>query len=171
MGALEEARLRAAAWQWKPADARRDAELRQLLLKRAEWFEARVLEAAARHGYPFVTPAMNRFFACLGREPVSLSALARRLGITRQSAHLTATEARRHGLIEFIDDPTDARVRLVRFTDAGREMARIAQAAFRDIEASLARVIGAREVATLKRILSVKWPGDDRDTQDIHRSG
>lgn len=156
--------------QARRVGAVRAAELRQLLLRRAEWFEARVLKAAARHGYPFVTPAMNRFFACLSRDPVSLSAIARRLGITRQSAHFTATEAHRHGLIEFIEDPADARVRLVRFTDGGRDMARIAQAAFREIERSLVQAIGAREVETLKRILSMGWPGDGPDMDGIHQS-
>ena len=58
--------------------------LRQLLLKRSVWFEEQIFEAAERYGYGFVTPAMNRLFAHMPRQPISISALARRLAVSRR---------------------------------------------------------------------------------------
>ena len=118
--------------------------LRQLLLKRSTWFEDRMVEAADRYGYGFVTPAMNRLFAHMPRKPISMSALARRLAVSRQAVHQTVAEA-------------CARLRNVRFTERGLEMKRSAARAAREVEAELERRLGAADVAALRRILEHPW--------------
>ncbi len=131
--------------------------LRSLMLKRSAWFEERVLELSAREGYENVTPSMARLFAYLRKEAVSISELARRLGVTRQACHQTVSEACRRGLAELVKDPADARVRTVRFTEKGLEMARVAKSALLELDAELERRIGAEDVATLRRILQQDW--------------
>jgi len=139
------------------SDGRASTSLRQLLLQRSEWFEGRVLDAAPRFGYHFVTPAMHRLFAHMSRKPVSISVLARRLAVSRQAVHQTVGEARRRGIVELIDDPADARVRKVRFTENGMSMVRSAAQAVRRIEGELERRLGSRDLAALRRILSKDW--------------
>ncbi len=131
--------------------------LRYRLLIRSEWFEARVVEAATRHGYGFVTPAMNRMFAHMRHQPVSISELARQLAISRQAVHQTVAEAQRRGIVELIDDPDDRRLKRVRFTEKGLDMSRSAAHAIREIEAELEQRLGAKDMAALQRILGREW--------------
>jgi DNA-binding MarR family transcriptional regulator len=131
--------------------------LRQLLLKRSSWFEDRMLRSAPRFGYGFVTPAMHRLFAHMSRKPVSISELARRLAVSRQAVHQTVAEACRRGILELVHDPTDARVRKVRFTEKGLVMIRSASQSVRSIETDLQRRLGARDFAALRRILARDW--------------
>ena len=131
--------------------------LRQLLLKRSTWFEDRMVEAADRYGYGFVTPAMNRLFAHMPRKPISMSALARRLAVSRQAVHQTVAEACRRGILELVEHDSDARLRNVRFTERGLEMKRSAARAAREVEAELERRLGADDVAALRRILEHPW--------------
>ena len=88
--------------------------LRQLLLKRSAWFEERMVGAADRYGYGFVTPAMNRLFAHMPRKPISISALARRLAVSRQAVHQTVAEACRRGILELVEHDSDGRLRNAR---------------------------------------------------------
>lgn len=135
--------------------------LRQLLLQRFDWMEERVLEHAKVSGYAHVTPALNRLFAHMWGQPVGLSELSRRLGITRQAVHKLAAEAARHGLVEFVGSPDDGRIVLLRFSEAGWRMSETAARDFDAIEAALAKRLGARRLAELKTILAMPW--DERE--------
>jgi DNA-binding MarR family transcriptional regulator len=131
--------------------------LRQLLLQRSDWFEDRVLKAAPRYGYHFVTPAMHRLFAHMPAKPVSISELARRLAVSRQAVHQTVAEACRRGIVELIEDPDDARARKVRFTARGMKMVKSASLVVHGIESGLERTLGPRDLSALRRILSKAW--------------
>lgn len=142
--------------EYNPED-NRNLNLRQLLLKRSAWFEEQIIEAADRYGYGFVTPAMNRLFAHMPRKPISISALARRLAVSRQAVHQTVGEACRRGILELVPDESDARLRKVQFTEDGQAMVKSATQAVRRIEAQLERRLGAEDFAALRRILENPW--------------
>jgi DNA-binding MarR family transcriptional regulator len=131
--------------------------LRQLLMTRGEWFEEQVLADAEKSGYGFVTPSMNRLFAHMRYRPMSISDLARKMGISRQAAHQTIGEAMRHGLLEFVDSETDKRIKLVRFSKRGLEMSTIAAKSIAKIEKRLQARIGKEDVETLRKILAKDW--------------
>lgn len=131
--------------------------LRNLLMSRHELLYDRAFAAAADYGYGDVTPAMARLFIQVARGPLSLSELARRLAISRQSVHETVSIACGLGLVELVDDPANRRIRIVRFTENGKRMSRTVLAVDRRMERELAVRIGARNVAALKRILSEEW--------------
>jgi DNA-binding MarR family transcriptional regulator len=131
--------------------------LRILLMMRYEWLYDRAFAAAADYGYGDVTPAMARLFVQVARGPLSISELARRLAISRQSVHETVSTACGLGLVELAEDPANRRIRIVRFTDSGKRMSRAVLAVDRRMERELAARIGARNVAALKRILSLEW--------------
>jgi DNA-binding MarR family transcriptional regulator len=92
--------------------------LRNLLMSRHEWLYDRAFATAADYGYGDVTPAMARLFVQVARGPISISELARRLAISRQSVHETVSTACDLGLVELADDPADRRVRIVQLTAA-----------------------------------------------------
>jgi DNA-binding MarR family transcriptional regulator len=131
--------------------------LRHLLAQRSAWMEAQLHAGADRNGYGYVTPAMSRMFGQMGKEPVSLSELARRLIVSRQAVHQLANEALKHGLVELIESPTNRRVRLLRFTPQGEAMYASGTLGLRAIERQLAERIGAEDMDHLLRILSKDW--------------
>lgn len=128
-----------------------------LLMQRHEMLYERAFAAAERHGYGFVTPGMARLFIEVAKGPASVSELARRLAISRQSLHQTVLVASERGLVELAPDRDNQRVRLVRFTAAGKRMSRTVIAVDRSLERELARRIGADNVKRLKEILAMSW--------------
>lgn len=137
--------------------------LRNLLLGRSSWFEERVLEKARIHGYDHVTPSMSRMFGHMGSRPVGISDLARRLGVSRQAAHKTATEATQLGLAEFVPDPDHARIVRLQFTQAGWAMSAQAAKDFEEVEAALRKRLGTRSLNELKRLLAMAWDDDEAE--------
>ena len=133
--------------------------LRYLLAQRSAWMEAQLYDGADAEGYGYVTPAMSRMFGLMGKEPVSLSELARRLIVSRQAVHQMANEAVRHGLVELVDSPTNKRVRLVRFTPKGEAMFDCGTRTLARIEQGLIERLGGEDVETLRCILAKEWEG------------
>jgi len=131
--------------------------LRVLLMRRHEWLYERGMASATENGYGFVTPAMARVFEQIGQGPISLSELARRLAISRQSLHETITAACNHGLVELVPDAANRRIRIACFTEAGKRMSRTVVQVDRELERELARRIGNDNVQTLKNILAMDW--------------
>ena len=135
--------------------------LRTLLMQRYEWMESRVLAAAARNGYSAVTPAMNRLFSHMRARPVGISELARVLGISRQAVYELVRQAQDLNLVETVPSEHDARVKLVRFSQAGWVMSDCAAGELDAIERDLAAVIGEEDLGTLRRILERAWSDDE----------
>lgn len=131
--------------------------IRYLLAQRYNWMESQLYARAEAEGYGYVTPAMSRMFGLMGKEPVSLSELARRLMVSRQAVHQMANEAVRHDLVELVDSPTNKRVRLIKFTAKGQEMFARGSQTLERIEGALAERIGPEDLETLRRILAKDW--------------
>ena len=140
--------------------------LRTLLLQRMHWFEERVHAQAQTHGYEMVTPAMSRLFGHMGGQPVGLSELARRMGITRQAVHKLANDAAALGLVESVPSPLDARVVCLQFTQAGWAMSAQAARDFEELEAALKARLGGRNLSELKRLLSLAWDENEEPSGD-----
>ena len=96
----------------------------------------------------------------MAKGPTSVSELARRLAISRQSLHQTVMVACERGLVELAAAPDNQRVRLIRFTAAGKRMSRTVIAVDRSLERELANRIGAECVQSLKEILAMPWSDD-----------
>ena len=141
---------------WAIMNSRR-RNLRQLLLLRSEWFEERVFLGAEKKGYGFITPAMVRLFAHMGRKPIGIPELGRRLSISRQAVHATLKEASRHGVVEFLDCDFDKRMKLVQFSPAGLDMLAAAAKTMEEVEQELESRVGKKDVETLCRILEKTW--------------
>jgi DNA-binding MarR family transcriptional regulator len=131
--------------------------LARLLLDGFRWFETALLRRLAQAGYPGLTMSHSALFAALDRDGTRPAELARRLSVTRQSAHQTVHELVEMGLVELIRDPDDRRASLARLTGAGRDHVKVARRIFRDLERELERRIGARRVADLRKSLSLDW--------------
>jgi DNA-binding MarR family transcriptional regulator len=89
------------------------------------------LEAA---GYPDLPPRFHPVFENIEPEGIRLTVLASRAGLTHQSIGEVVAELEQRGYVERAPDPDDKRARLVRLTDAGREVVRAGLDAIEGIE-------------------------------------
>ncbi|MEV4346630.1 MarR family transcriptional regulator [Actinoplanes sp. NPDC049596] len=76
-------------------------------------------EELARRGHPHVRPAYGFAMQAIGVHGASASDVGRRLGVSKQAAGKTIDRLEALGYIERVDDPADARRKLIRLTDRG----------------------------------------------------
>lgn len=131
--------------------------LRHLLMNRYMWIETRLQARAEENGYGHVSQAVTRMFGQMGKKPIGISELARRMVVSRQAVHQLVREAEGYGLIELVASPSDKRTKLVQFTEAGRAMYDQANATLDAIEQELIARIGTEKVQTLREILDENW--------------
>jgi DNA-binding MarR family transcriptional regulator len=74
-----------------------------------------------------------------------VSELARRAGMTRQSMAELVDYLEAHGYVERVPDPSDRRAVLVRRTDRGWMVNRVARRVVEEAQAEWARVLGREE--------------------------
>ncbi|WP_207839206.1 MarR family winged helix-turn-helix transcriptional regulator [Williamsia soli] len=81
-------------------------------------------------------------------EPLSVSDIAREMGITRQSVQRTADLLAEQGLVTFRDNPAHRRAKLVEVTDAGLSAVRLINPGHRDMARRLSELIDETTWAT-----------------------
>ncbi|MEU6963536.1 MarR family winged helix-turn-helix transcriptional regulator [Streptomyces chrestomyceticus] len=131
--------------------------LPQLLGDARRWFEEALLTTMNAAGGPPVTSAQVQLFAVLDTEGTTVAALARRMGVTRQTAHQAVHGLVSAGLLEQAPDPASARQRLIRRTPAGERAHHQAERLLQDLERQLAARIGHDAVNALRAALEAPW--------------
>lgn len=131
--------------------------LPQLLTEAKRWFDDALLASMEAAGEQPVTVAQAAVFATLDEQGTTISELARRIGVTRQTVHQAVHGLIGMGLLEQVPDPASARSRLIRPTAEGARVHRRAQAALAVIEQVLAERIGRAGVAALREALTEPW--------------
>ena len=96
-------------------------------------------------------------FPYLDAEGTRPADLARRLGITRQSAQTLVRGLVHKGLVELVDDPDDGRAKRIRLTASGKRAVPLALETFAQLERELSKRIGTRNVAQLRSALEADW--------------
>ncbi|MGW1595697.1 MarR family winged helix-turn-helix transcriptional regulator [Streptomyces sp. NPDC002343] len=135
----------------------RAANLPQLLSEARRWFEDALFASMEEAGEQPVTTAQASVFAMLDTEGTTVSELARRMGVTRQTAHQAVHGLIGMGLLEQEPDPGSARRRLIRMTAEGRRVHERAQATIGVIESVLLERIGADAARALDGALRSDW--------------
>lgn len=121
------------------------------------WYQDAVQERLALRGEEPLSLTQFELFARIDRDGTTIAELARRMGITRQSAHQAVRELARTGLVRVEPDPSSARSRLARPTARAAERIRVVREVLREIEDQLAARLGTRTVAQLRQILDADW--------------
>ena len=88
-------------------------------------------------------------FRALDEGPLTVSALAARLSVTKQAAAQIVADMEARGLLLKRPDPDDGRARLLALTDRGRKVYAAARAFHRTFEERLVRELGDAPVAGL----------------------
>ncbi|MEU2512900.1 MarR family winged helix-turn-helix transcriptional regulator [Streptomyces syringium] len=131
--------------------------LPQLFSDARRWFEEGLLAALEAAGATPVSPTQAQLFAVLDDHGTTVSELARRMGVTRQTAHQAVHGLVAAGLLEQIPDPASARQRLIRRTEEGERAHLQAVDILDRLEEQLAERISRQAVDALRAALETPW--------------
>jgi DNA-binding MarR family transcriptional regulator len=116
--------------------------------------ENRVFAALADAGYHDITVAQARVAQRIGPDGTRLTELAEAAQVTKQTAGFLVDQLERAGYVERVSDPSDARAKLIRLAERGRQTTAVAAEAVARVEAEWAEHLGAHRFAQLRRILT-----------------
>lgn len=114
----------------------------------------RLHQALAGAGYPDVQPTHgNNLFRHLRREGSRVTEIAEQAQLTKQYIGNLAEYLEARGYVERVPDPLDGRAKLVRLTNKGRNVERVAEDTLRRLDDELAARLGAEKMNTLRALL------------------
>ena len=121
----------------------------ELLLRAARLVNERAVRQLQRTGATRLRLAHTALLPHISEAGIRQTALADRLGVTKQAIGPLVDDLAREGLVERIDDPSDRRAKLVRWTHAGRQALRHGLGVLADLERVLAREVGRARLTAL----------------------
>jgi len=131
----------------------RDQTLYRLLLRATRAETTATLERVQLIGYTDISLGDTNLLANLDTEGTSISALARRAGVTRQAASQQIAALERSGYVERRPSRTDGRAVIIVQTARGRALLDDALDIVEDLEAVYAQHLGRAGLADLKESL------------------
>ncbi len=133
--------------------AKREQVLLRLLLRVTRAMTVETVTRMQARGVAGMQPGYPRLLGNLDTDGTRLSALARRMGVTRQAVAQLVAEIEKAGFVARTPDPEDGRGVIVRFTPTGRAALAIAVEIMTAIETDYARIISASGMTELKSML------------------
>jgi DNA-binding MarR family transcriptional regulator len=112
----------------------------------------------AERGHPDVRPAYGFAMQAIGVHGATASEIGRRLGVSKQAAGKTVDRLAGLGYVERVDDPQDARRKLIRLTPRGIDSLVQAAEIFDRLRARWVEKLGADRVAQLESSLRTVVP-------------
>jgi len=104
-------------------------------------------------GFDDVRPAFGAVFRALDAAPLTLTELAAKIGVAKQSAAAVVGDMVTGGYVEKRPAADDGRARQLVLTDRGHEAIAIAKGAAQRCERSLVRAVGADTVVAMRAAL------------------
>jgi DNA-binding MarR family transcriptional regulator len=114
---------------------------------------AQRVAAALGEDFPDYRRNTDAVFRWLGPEGDRISDLAARCGVSKQAMGETITWLEQHGYVERLPDPSDGRATLVRRTELGWHVNRIARKQVEATQAEWMRALGEADFAQLIALL------------------
>ncbi|MGI5524971.1 MarR family winged helix-turn-helix transcriptional regulator [Micromonospora sp. CA-259024] len=115
----------------------------------------------AREGHPELRPLHGFVLQAVGADGTTATELGQRLGISKQAAGKTIDRLVAVGYLERVDDPSDARRRLVRVTPRGADGLRRSAEIFDRLRGEWAQTLGPERVTALeddlRTMASANW--------------
>jgi DNA-binding MarR family transcriptional regulator len=125
-----------------------------VLVVAATHYVARRLDAAvAAAGIDGMRTPYGFVIRALHDSPLTLTALAERLGVTKQAAIKVVDEMEARGFVERRPQPGDRRSKAIALTERGAAVRRAARAESDSMEAELRADLGVADVEALRRVL------------------
>ncbi|MER6665818.1 MarR family transcriptional regulator [Amycolatopsis japonica] len=114
----------------------------------------------AEQGHPDVRPVYGFAMQAVGREGATASEIGRRLGVSKQAAGKTVDKLEQLGYVVRVDDPADARRKVVRLTGRGFDSLGRSAAIFEELRKEWADTLGIDRVRALEADLRTMVPSD-----------
>lgn len=125
----------------------------QLLFKCARLMNQTALNLLQERTKQHVRPSHTALFPHIDLQGTRPSVLADRVGISKQAVGQLVQELQEMGLVERVPDPLDGRACLVRFSARGKKGLFMGLALLAELEAALAKEVGAKDIAHMNRTL------------------
>ncbi len=130
-------------------EAVKRASVAQLLIRCGRLVNEQGLERAREQfGVP-IRASHTSLFPHLDLEGTRLTALARRMGVSKQAASQLVVELETMGVLMRVPDPADGRAKLIRFTQEGQRSLMAGLAVLQRIDGELEERIGTRRMRAL----------------------
>jgi DNA-binding MarR family transcriptional regulator len=130
----------------------------ELLFRAARLVNERAVSAVRRDGAAQLRLAHTQLFPHITFDGVRITTIAKRLEVSKQAIGPLVDELVAAGLVERVDDPSDARAKLVRWTRRGRAALRHGLGVLTRLERELAPRVGRARMAaladTLERLIA-----------------
>jgi MarR family transcriptional regulator for hemolysin len=118
----------------------------------------------ATHGFTEIAPTVGYVLRAIADEPINQRQLSKILGITDQGTAKIVSEMERAKLVERVEDPNDARARMLTVGSRGRKLLAAARRFHARFEQDLLRRFGGAAGAT-RRVLEAIVDGQDPPEQ------
>jgi len=115
---------------------------------------AKIYEGLDEAGFTDLRPAHFSVFQHLVPKGSRATEMAERAQITKQSMGYLVEALEKQGYVEQVPDPTDGRARLVRLTERGQAVNRVAEDILGKAETEWARKLGKNKMQKLRHLLS-----------------
>jgi DNA-binding MarR family transcriptional regulator len=135
-----------------------EPDLGILLALAYQEFVTQLHEALGDRGFDDLARSDGYVFRALDAEPLTTSALADRLGVSKQGAGQLVDDMARRGYVQSRPDPSDGRARLLELTSRGKRALAAARDFHRRYEQRLARRHGRGHVDDFRAILTAMAP-------------
>ena len=141
----------------KPVSETESANSRYLLmsglLHAFYWMDEGLQNHFKAAGFDQVSRTQSMIMANLADGITRPSELARRIGISRQAVQQLLVDMEKRKLVKLVQDPDDARAKIVRYNHQGMEIGLIAINALARIDAEIEKRLGRKALQELRRIL------------------
>jgi DNA-binding MarR family transcriptional regulator len=114
----------------------------------------------ARQGHPDIRPVHGFAMQAIGFEGATAADIGRRLGVSKQAAGKTVDRLESLGYVQRLDDPADARRKLVHLTPHGLDALARSAAIFRRLRSQWATTLGTDRLHALESDLRTVTPPD-----------
>ena len=126
-----------------------------LLLRLVHQHWAQDIDAALREaGFGDIRPGAANVFPFMSPEGITVSELAERAGVRKQTMAQAVDQLERTGYVERRPNPNDRRSRLVFLTDRGAKVPPVTHAAAAGVEERWAQLTSREELEALRESLS-----------------
>jgi DNA-binding MarR family transcriptional regulator len=138
-------------------DEIKPVNLDQLIVRAFYWMDEGLQQNMRMRGGPVVTHSQSLIIMSIGEGISRPSAIAERLGVSRQAIHQSLRELINVGLVELVPDPDDGRAKLARLSKTGAPIQLMALEILGELEARLGERIGKRRLQQLRSALEQDW--------------
>jgi DNA-binding MarR family transcriptional regulator len=135
-------------------EKQRDNNIRRLLVAATRALNRHITSELQQRGYEHTRPGHAALLANLDFEGNSVTEIADRAHISKQAMARLAVELEEMGLITREPSESDGRMLMLRFTRPGKMLVRASVLIVDNVESELARKVGARSLANLKKTLA-----------------